>query len=47
MKLYTFAERYGPFVWIVATIILISIGIYLFRKNRKTNKISHPIKQDQ
>ncbi|MGH0948503.1 hypothetical protein [Bacillus mycoides] len=47
MKLYTFAERYGPFVWIVATIILISIVIYLFRKNRKTNELSQPIKQDQ
>ncbi|MET7017438.1 hypothetical protein [Bacillus mycoides] len=46
MKLYTFAERYGPFVWIVATIILISIVIYLFRKNRKTNELSQPIKQD-
>ncbi|PFU38757.1 hypothetical protein COK86_24795 [Bacillus cereus] len=47
MKLYTFAERYGPFVWIIATIILISIVIYLFRKNRKTNELSPPIKQDQ
>ncbi|PFV77762.1 hypothetical protein COL05_19430 [Bacillus sp. AFS059628] len=46
MKLYTFAEKYGPFVWIVATIILISIVIYLFRKNRKTNELSQPIKQN-
>ncbi len=46
MKLYTFAEKYGPFVWIVATIILISIAICFFRKNRKTNEISQPIKQN-
>ena len=46
MKLYTFAEKYGPFVWIVATIILISIVIYLFRKNRKTNELSQPRKQN-
>ncbi|KFN03430.1 hypothetical protein D0U04_14550 [Bacillus clarus] len=35
MKLYTFAERYGPFVWVIATIILICFGIYRFRKNKK------------